>query len=159
MARRSGPVASLFLALILSVTGCAAILHGGKQAQPRVDPDPFNPDLELADLVVDGEQVGHIPVTLRFEKKRDYALTFSIEGLGQKIYIFRNPKAGASFTIDMMGGQPVAVDDSTGDWEALLFGAGEWHFDQAEKRGEAAESGVLEESPPPAEPAASEAFE
>ena len=162
MTRRPGAVATLMLVLILSVTGCAAGLHGGKQAQPRVDPDPFNPDLELADLVVDGEQVGHIPVTLRFEKKRDYALTFSIEGLGQKIYIFRNPKAGASFTIDMMGGQPVAVDDSTGDWEALLFGAGEWHFDQAkvEERGEAAaESEVSEESPPPAEPAASEAFE
>jgi hypothetical protein len=162
MARRPGSVAVLFLAVILSVTGCAAGLHGGKQAQLRVDPHPFNPDLELADLVVDGQEVGHIPVTLRFEKKRDYALTFSIEGLGQKIYIFRNPKAGASFTIDMMGGQPVAVDDSTGDREALLFGAGEWHFDQAmvEDRGEAtAEPEVLEESPAPAEPAASEAFE
>ena len=155
MARRPSSVAVLFLALILSVTGCAAFLHGGKHTQAKVDPDPVNPDLELADLVVDGQTVGHIPVTLRFEKKRDYALTFSIEGLGEKTYVFRNPKAGASFTIDMIGGQPVAVDDSTGDWVTLSFGAGEWHFDQAmvEDRGEAtAEPGVLKEPPPPAGP-------
>ena len=104
MARSPGSVAVLFLVVILSVTGCAASLHGGKHAKAKLDPDPFNPDLELANLAVDGQEVGHIPVTLLFEKKRDYALTFSIEGLGQKIYVFRNPKAGASFTIDMMGG-------------------------------------------------------
>jgi len=158
MARRSGPVSILFLALIFSVTGCAAFLHGGKGARGKVDPDPFNPDLELADLVVDGQEVGHIPVTLRFEKKRDFALTFSIEGLGEKIYVFRNPKAGASFTIDMMGGQPVAVDDSTGDRVALSFGGGKWNFDRAEaENGEG--PGVVEESPPPAEPASRDGFE
>jgi hypothetical protein len=162
MARRPGSVAVLFLVVILSVTGCAASLHGGKHAQAKLDPDPFNPDLELANLAVDGQEVGQIPVTLLFEKKRDYVFTFSIEGLGEKIYVFRNPKAGASFTIDMMGGQPVAVDDSTGDWVALSYGGGKWNDDQAveENGGEPiAEPEVREESPPPAEPAAREGFE
>lgn len=161
MAGRPGSVAALFLVVILSVTGCAASLHGGKHAQGKVDPDPFNPDLELANLAVDGQEVGQIPVTLLFEKKRDYAFTFSIEGLGEKVYVFRNPKAGATFTIDMMGGQPVAVDDSTGGWVALSYGGGKWHNALAveDNRGEPiGEPEVLEESPPPAEPAAREGF-
>lgn len=162
MAWRPGSVAALFLVVILSVTGCAAVLHGGKHATGKLDPDPFNPDLELASLAVDGQEVGHIPVTLLFEKKRDYTLAFSIEDLGQKIYVFRNPKAGASFTIDMMRGQPVAVDDLTGDSIALSYGGGEWHDDGAveENGGEAlAEPEHLEESPPPAEAAARDGFE
>jgi hypothetical protein len=162
MARRPASVAVLFLVAILSVTGCAASLHGGKHARGKIDPDPFNPDLELANLVVDGQEVGQIPVTLLFEKKRDYALTFSIEGIGQKTYVFRNPKAGASFTIDMMGGQPVAVDESTGDWVTLSYGGGKWHDDgtvEGDRGKPIAEPEALEESPPPAEPAAREGFE
>ena len=54
------------------------------------------------------------------------------------------------------------MNDSTGDWIALSYGGGEWHDDAAmeEDRGEAiAEPERLEESPPPAEPAAREGFE
>ena len=126
MSARLGSIAAFSLALALSLSGCAALHIGGKHAALPSDPDPVNPDLELAELVVDGQAMGHIPVSVEFDEKRDYRLTFSIEGLGEKSYLLHNRRAGAVFTIDMIGGQPAAIDDSAGAWEALEFESGGW---------------------------------
>jgi hypothetical protein len=131
MSRRLAPIAAFSLALALSLSGCAALHIGGKHVAAPSDPNPINPDLELAELVVDGQALGHIPVTVQFDEKRDYRLTFSIESLGEKSYVLRNHRAGATFTIDMIGGQPAAIDDSTGAWEALEFESGGWGRSEA----------------------------
>jgi hypothetical protein len=126
MPRRLGSIAAFSLALALSLSSCAALHIGGRHAALPSDPDPANPDLEMAELVVDGQALGHIPVTVQFDEKRDYRLTFTIEGLGEKSYLLRNRATGATFTIDMIGGQPAAIDDSTGAWEVLEFESGGW---------------------------------
>ena len=140
MSRRLAPIAAFFLALALALSGCAALHIGGKHVVAPTDPDPINPDLELAELIVDGQALGHIPVTIQFDEKRGYRLTFAIENLGEKSFLLRNRVAGATFTIDMIGGQPAAIDDSTGAWEMLEFESGGWGRPVAEPARDGAEA-------------------
>ena len=141
---------ALSVGLFLALSGCAVFSHGPKRVEPALL-NLSDPDLAMAVLYVDDQDMGHIPATIRFTQRGDFRVAFAIDRLGEKIYLFRNAKEDALITIDMIAGQPAAVDESTGVWTPLEFMSGGW-IDESRPPGDDEELGPPIEEPSPAQP-------
>ena len=118
-------IGALSLGLFLALSGCALLPGRHKPAGPA-PADLHHPDLEMAVLYVGGQRMGQIPVTIQFTEAGDFPFAFVFDGVGQKNYLYRNTKGEAVLTIDMIAGEPAAIDESTGVWTALEFVSTEW---------------------------------
>ena len=114
------------VASILASTACAAIFSSGP------DPVEFGSDPEGAEVIVNGQQMGITPVTLRLHPDKDHTVIFRRAGYEDAIVSLTTHVQGGWVVLDILAGIiGVAIDAGTGEWKA--FDSGE-HFVTLQRR-------------------------
>jgi len=101
--------------LVLSLSGCAAILKGSSS---KLD---TNSEPKGAKVYVDGNYMGDTPIRLKLESKRTYNIEFRKEGFKSKSYNITNHVGAGWIVLDVLltGLVGVIVDAATGAWYEL----------------------------------------
>ena len=100
--------------LVLLLCGCATIFSGGPA------PVAFGSKPDGATVLVNGQNLGTTPVTLKLEPERSYIITYQKEGF-QDATVTLNTHIRAEYVVldVLVGVVGVAVDAVTGNWKAF----------------------------------------
>lgn len=102
------------LQLILAAalfTSCATIFKGDKQAVS------FKSEPSNATVIINGQERGATPLTLKLTTKETYRVRFVKDGVSSPEYLIDHSISGGYVVLDVLGGViPVLVDAVTGAW-------------------------------------------
>jgi len=105
----------LSLGLVLFyLSSCATLFKGTRQDVN------FNSDPQKARVIVNGEDMGQTPCSLKLESKKSYKIEFKAEGYKTQMINIANHIGAGWIVLDvLMGLVPVIVDAATGAWYSL----------------------------------------
>lgn len=107
-------VVALVAMLVVVLTGCATIFSGGP------DPVELGSKPEGATIIVNGQNMGMTPVTLKLEPSKTYIITFKKEGFEDASVTLNSHVQPGWVVLDILAGiLGVAIDAATGDWKAF----------------------------------------
>ena len=100
--------------VLFYLTSCATLFKGTRQDVN------FNSDPQKARVVVNGEDMGQTPCSIKLESKKSYKIEFKAEGYKAQIVNISNHIGAGWIILDvLMGLVPVIVDAATGAWYSL----------------------------------------
>lgn len=104
----------IVVAAALVATGCGTIFSGGP------DPVAFGSDPEGASVLVNGQEMGKTPVTLKLKPSKTYIVTFKREGYEDATVTLNSHVQAGWVVLDILAGViGVAIDAATGGWKAF----------------------------------------
>jgi hypothetical protein len=107
-------VVTLVAILVGVLGGCATIFSGGP------DPVELGSKPEGATVIVNGQNMGMTPVTLKLEPSKTYIITFKKEGFEDASVTLNSHVQPGWVVLDILAGiLGVAIDAATGDWKAF----------------------------------------
>jgi hypothetical protein len=102
---------------ILAVMGCATIFS------PGPDPVAFRSEPDGVHVIVNAQEMGTTPITLRLEPDKQYTITFRKEGYEDATTSLTTHVQAGWVILDILAGVVgVAVDAATGKWKAFDSG-------------------------------------
>jgi hypothetical protein len=100
--------------IFLCLASCATVFQGTRQ---EVN---FNSSPQKARVIVNGEDRGETPLSLKLESKKDYKIELSAPGYKTQIVNISNHVGAGWVILDVLCGLvPVIVDAATGAWYSL----------------------------------------
>lgn len=97
-----------------ALIGCATIFS------PGPDPVDFGSRPEAARVIVNGQDMGMTPVTLRLRPEKPYTVTFRKEGYEDSTVTLTSHVQAGWVVLDIFAGiLGVAIDAATGKWKAF----------------------------------------
>jgi hypothetical protein len=97
-----------------ALAGCATIFS------PGPDPVAFGSDPQGAEVIVNGQSMGHTPVTLELRPEKTYTVTFRKDGYEPASVTLTTHVQAGWVVLDIFAGVVgVAIDAATGKWKAF----------------------------------------
>ncbi|UCC73941.1 MAG: PEGA domain-containing protein [Gemmatimonadota bacterium] len=113
MTRKMLVGAGLALAAVV-LMGCATIFG------PGPDDVGFGSEPEGAEVIVNGELMGHTPVTLKLRPEKTYVVTFRRDGYEPATVMLTTHVQPGWVVLDIFAGVVgVAIDSATGKWKTF----------------------------------------
>ena len=108
------PKIALCVVLCFLFSSCATLFKGTtEEVSMRSDP-------ARARIIVNGQDMGETPLSLKLEVKKSYDIVFQKEGFKSKTVHIANHIGAGWIVLDVLAGLvPVVIDAATGAWYSL----------------------------------------
>lgn len=105
---------------VLALLSGTALLACATIFSPGPDPVDFGSQPEGAQVIVNGQNMGSTPVTLRLRPEKQYTITFRKEGFQDATVTLSSHVQAGWVVLDIFAGLlGVAIDAATGKWKAF----------------------------------------